>query len=71
MKNDGDTIKVRGRPKKKEEGIKVNIRMSKELYMDLLKLTEIANIKEPTNLSDTIRKCLTNFVRKNRGLIKD
>lgn len=59
----------KGRNRTGNADVKINIRMSKELYDNLCKLTELANASESTNLSNVIRKALEAFVNKNRKLL--
>ena len=59
----------KGRKRTGDADIKINIRMGKELYENLVKLTEFANKKENTNLSEVVRKALEAFVEKNRKLL--
>ena len=59
----------KGRLRKGDADVKVNLRMSRELYDNLQRLTELARSKESTSFSDVVRKALESFVSKNRKLL--
>jgi hypothetical protein len=59
----------KGRTRKGDADVRMNLRVSRDLYDSLQRLTELANTKENTNLSELIRKALESFVHKNKKLL--
>ena len=60
-----------GRKRNGDADVKVNIRMSQELFEDLTEITSIINKKTNMSFSEVLRKALEAFVEKNKKLLTE